>query len=39
MVQGKSIMETHADSPAAAQIKQIWNRVMEHPAMKMDRLC
>src|SRR6056297_3266539 len=39
MVQGKSIMETHADSPAAAQIKQIWNRIMEHPAMKMDRLC
>lgn len=39
MVQGKSIMETHGDSPAAAQIKQIWNRVMEHPAMKMDRLC
>lgn len=39
MVLGKSIMETHGDSPAAAQIKQIWNRVMEHPAMKMDRLC
>ncbi|NDY71911.1 (4Fe-4S)-binding protein [Desulfobacter hydrogenophilus] len=39
MVQGKSIMETHADSPAATQIKQIWNRVMAHPAMKMDRLC
>ena len=39
MVQGKSIMETHADSPAATQIKKIWNRIMEHPAMKMDRLC
>jgi MinD superfamily P-loop ATPase len=39
MVQGKSIMETHADSPAARQIKQIWERVMGHPAMKMDRLC
>ncbi|WP_020589114.1 ATP-binding protein [Desulfobacter curvatus] len=39
MVQGKSIMETHGDSPAAAQIKQIWERVMAHPAMKIDRLC
>ncbi len=39
MVQGKSIMETHADSPAAMEIKNIWNRVMDHPAMKMDRLC
>ena len=39
MVQGKSIMETHGDSPAAMEIKNIWNRVMDHPAMKMDRLC
>ena len=39
MVQGKSIMETHADSPAATEIRQIWKRVMGHPAMKMDRLC
>jgi len=39
MVQGKSIMETHGDSPAAAQVTQIWDRVMAHPAMKMDRLC
>jgi len=39
MVQGKSIMETHGDSPAATQIKEIWNRIMAHPAMKMDRLC
>nr|WP_321400645.1 ATP-binding protein [uncultured Desulfobacter sp.] len=39
MVQGKSIMETHGDSPAAIEIKQIWERVMGHPAMKMDRLC
>ncbi len=39
MIQGKSIMEAHGDSPAATQIKEIWNRVMEHPAMKLDRLC
>ncbi|WP_035237933.1 ATP-binding protein [Desulfobacter vibrioformis] len=39
MIQCKTIMETHGDSPAATQIRQIWNRVMAHPAMKMDRLC
>nr|WP_319490581.1 P-loop NTPase [uncultured Desulfobacter sp.] len=39
MVQGKSIMETHGDSPAATEIKQIWERIMGHPSMKMDRLC
>jgi MinD superfamily P-loop ATPase len=39
MIQGKSIVETHALSPAGKAVKEIWNTVMNNPAMKLDRIC
>ncbi|MDD9301692.1 MAG: P-loop NTPase [Desulfobacter sp.] len=39
MIQGKSIVETHGDSPAGTAIKEIWKRVIANPAMTLDRLC
>jgi len=38
MVQGKTIMETNEDSSAAKAIKEIWQAVMENPAMKLERI-
>ncbi len=38
MIQGKSVMETAPDSQAAAAVKQIWDRVMAHPAMTVERI-
>lgn len=38
MVQGKTIMETNEDSSAAKAIKEIWQAVMESPAMKLERI-
>jgi MinD superfamily P-loop ATPase len=39
MVQGKSVVETHGDSPAAQAMEAIWKRVTDSPAMAMERLC
>jgi len=38
MIQGKTIMETHEDSSASQAIRQIWQAVMENPAMKQERI-
>jgi len=39
MIQGKSIVETHKNSQAGTAVKEIWEKVMNTPAMKLDRLC
>ena len=39
MVQGKSIVETHDDSPAARELAAIWKKVIQSPAMAQERLC
>ena len=38
MIQGKSVVETAPDSPAAQAVKEIWNGVMAHPAMTLERI-
>lgn len=38
MIQGKTIMETHKESKASLAIKEIWQKIMESPAMKMERI-
>ncbi|WP_022664868.1 P-loop NTPase [Desulfospira joergensenii] len=38
MVQGKTIMETNEDSMAAKAVKDIWQKVMESSAMKLERI-
>ncbi|MFO7752911.1 MAG: ATP-binding protein [Desulfobacteraceae bacterium] len=38
MIQKKSIIETGRDSDAGVAVKKIWENVMEHPAMKIERL-
>lgn len=39
MIQARSIVETHEDSAAAGAVKEIWEKVMNNPAMKLDRIC
>ncbi|WDP89901.1 MAG: P-loop NTPase [Desulfobacter sp.] len=39
MIQGRSIVETHPDSPAGHAVREIWTKVMNNPAMKLDRIC
>ena len=38
MIQKKSIIETGEKSDAGVAIRKIWENVMEHPAMKLERL-
>lgn len=38
MILGKTVLETAGDSPAGRAIKEIWQRVMESPAMKLERI-
>ena len=39
MIQGKSIVETHKESPAGKAVTAIWNKVMQSRPMKTERLC
>lgn len=39
MIQAKSVVEIHSDSPASRAVKDIWKQVMDHPAMGLDRIC
>ena len=38
MIEKKTVIETDDMSPVSLAIKSVWDRVMEHPAMKMERL-
>ena len=39
MIRGRSVTETHGESPAGRAVKGIWHRVTTHPAMTLDRIC
>jgi len=38
MIQGKTILEVADDSSAGRAIREIWQTVMAHPAMKLERI-
>ncbi len=38
MIQGKTVLETAEDSDAGRAIKEIWQTVMDSPAMKLERI-
>jgi MinD superfamily P-loop ATPase len=38
MIQKKSIIETGEQSEAGVAVRNIWENVMEHPAMKLERI-
>jgi formate hydrogenlyase subunit 4 len=38
MIQIQTLLEYDAQGPAAQAVKEIWQTVMAHPAMKLERL-